>query len=260
MRNLFCEVPGTSRVHLEKSKAGWKQNFEYCTKDDTRIPGEGHGPWEFGERPAGQGRRTDLQLAAETALLHGDVHEVIIKHPVEYVKYHRGLTKLCEYYGAPRDFKTRVYWYYGPTGSGKSRAAYDEALRFCQEEQRERSGVAVRDSIRTLPYFKPAIGGWWDFYVGQSTVIINDLRADTFGFVELLRVFDRYPMLIPRKGDYVQFRGRAVWVTCPMSPVMMFQNETCALGEDLGQLLRRIERVCYFPALGEEPVFKHFTF
>lgn len=225
------------------------------------MPGEGHGPWEFGERPAGQGRRTDIQNAVETAVQHGDLHAVIVKHPVEYVKYHRGLTKLCEYYGAPRDFRTRVNWYYGPTGSGKSRAAYAEALRFCEEEQSESDvGLAMRGTVRAIPYFKPPVGNWWDFYSGQSAVIIDDFRPDMCGFGELLRLFDRYPMLVPRKGDYVQFRGRVIWVTCPLSPSDIMMNHPASAGEDIGQLMRRISCVKRFTEVAVEPVVVHFMF
>lgn len=251
VRSLFSAGSGTCRAHVEACRGDWTSNYVYCTKESSRMPGPGHGPWEFGERPAGQGRRSDIQAAAETARDSGDIHQVIDRHPVEYVKYHKGLGLLSAYYCKPRSERPQVRWYYGPPGSGKSFAAFREgSATVCEETSVPGSGVPVRDSVLTRPYYKPPGEKWWDHYMGQSCVIIDDYRPEMCGFGELLAILDRYPMLVPRKGDFVQLCCKHVWITTPLSP----QDTWISANENVAQLLGRIDVIKAFSERGVDGV------
>lgn len=118
-----------------------------------------------------------------------------------------------------------MYWYYGSTGTGKTRAA---------------SG-ADPDA-----YWKNPAHKWWDGYQGESTIIIDDYRADFCKFSELLRLFDRYPYQVEVKGGTRQFLARKIYVTTPKSPALTWESRT---EEDLAQLLRRITEVKHFSIL-----------
>lgn len=124
-----------------------------------------------------------------------------------------------------------VRWYCGPTGSGKSRAAYE----------------LTHDGAGKVAYYKASDHLWWDGYDGVSDVIIDDYRCDFCKFSYLLRLFDRYPLLLNVKGSFIQFRAKLIIVTAPQAPDVMWSHRTA---EDLGQLMRRITEVRYF---GGEP-------
>lgn len=182
--------------------------------------------------------------------------EVIRRHPVEYVKYHSGLGKLCAFYARPRAFKTRVSWYYGASGTGKTRAAYAEATELL------RGGVPVPEPGLPLcvpsgesPYFKPGGDWWWDGYFGQKAVVIDDYRAGGVSTERMLTLLDRYPLLVPRKGDYVQFVSTHVFITSPLSPQATWMQES---DEAVLQLLRRIEVIKRFTGDGVDPVVEKF--
>jgi len=89
-----------------------------------------------------------------------------------------------------RSWKTKVVVIWGSTGIGKS--------RWCQQ---------------TFPeaYWKPK-GKWWNGYAGQETVVMDDF----YGWLEidcLLRVCDRYPLIIEKKGSVVQFLAKRIIFT-----------------------------------------------
>jgi len=144
------------------------------------------------------------------------------------VKYARGMSVAKLVYDGQRDFKTIVKWYYGSTGTGKSRAACDET-----------SNVNA--------YWKSGGSKWWDGYDGQEAVIIDDYRCDLCTFHNLLRLFDRYPLQVEGKGTSMQFRSKLIIVTAPYRPEIMWRSR---VQEDIGQLLRRIDEIKLF---GEEP-------
>lgn len=219
------------RAHIERAKGDAVQNREYCTKEDTRAPGTQ--PWESGKQPA-QGERTDLAAVAKAVVEGKTDQEIAEEYPGDVIRYHRGISYLRGLYERPRTWKTNVFWWYGPTGTGKSFEAYQ---RFPEA------------------YWKMGCNKWWDGYRGESAVIIDDYRPDLCTFAELLRLLDRYPYRVEFKGGSSQFVARDLVITCPKHPRDMWATRT---EEDIQQLLRRIDEVKFFPfayngAAAEEP-------
>jgi len=206
------------RAHYEVARGTVAQNVAYCTKEETRDAGSM--PFTHGEQPAGAGARTDLEdVAAEIVVKRRRLTDVAAEFPVDFIKYHAGLTALSARLAEPRRWKTVVYWFYGSTGCGKSRAA---------------------DRLAPAAYWKMGGNRWWDGYEGHEDVIIDDYRRDLCPFHELLRLFDRYPMRVEYKGGVVDFAARRVFVTAPQAPDILWEGRS---EEDLGQLMRRIEHV-----------------
>jgi len=169
------------RAHYECARGTVAQNVAYCTKEDTRAADSV--PFTFGEQPAGAGARTDLEdVAAEIVVKRRRLTDVAADFPVDFIKYHGGLTALSARLAQPRRWKSVVYWLYGSTGCGKSRAA---------------------DRLAPTAYWKMGGNRWWDGYEGHEDVIIDDYRRDLCPFHELLRLFDRYPMRVEYKGGVV---------------------------------------------------------
>lgn len=224
--------------HVELMRGTIDQAIAYCTKEETRDPDFG-GPKEFGARPRNVGRsggRSDVEAVAESVAEGSTVGEIAELFGGEFIKYHRGIERLISLRFPQRDFKTEIRWYYGPTGTGKTRAACNETVD---------------------PYWKNPAHRWWDGYEGQEDVIIDDIRCDFAKFSEWLRLFDRYPVQVEVKGGTRNFISKRIFITAPLTPDEMWQSRTA---EDLNQLKRRIEVIKFFgdhefnPTLIEERV------
>lgn len=180
----------------------------YCRKEDPN-------PFERDDRR--QGSRTDLQAALQTCKEEG-VDACAAAHPETFVKYSRGIS---EWYGrvvrpdGARD--VRVYWLFGPTGSGKTHRVY------------------------TLPHVTPLWRShglqWFCGYNGQSTVLIDDFREEDVQFAFFLQLLDKYPLQVPVKGSYVWWQPTSIYVTTPHDVRETFHRPS---HEDLGQLMRRV--------------------
>lgn len=80
-------LPG---AHWEARRGTRDQAKAYSMKEDTRT----EGPFEIGEWTLNPGTRTDLNAAISTATATLNIHIVAKEHPVEFVKYSRGLSAL----------------------------------------------------------------------------------------------------------------------------------------------------------------------
>jgi len=218
---------GNCRFHLEIRRGTIPQAIDYCTKHDKRDVESNPNIVEFGTRPAGGGSRTDIRDCVGAVKQNKSMRNLFDEHPEVMVKYARGIATARLVYQLQRDFKTIVKWYYGSTGTGKSRAARDEA------------GDGA--------YWKAGATKWWDGYDSEETCVIDDYRCDLCPFHILLRLFDRYPMSVEGKGVSMHFVSKLIIVTAPHRPEIMWKNRC---NEDIQQLLRRIEEVKLF---GEEP-------
>lgn len=229
-------LAGVKRVvgrtaHCEGMRGRIDQAVGYCRKDDSRDAAAGFGFLEFGVCPtgagAGRGHRSDIEDAVGALRSGASFADIAEAHPDVAVRFSTGILRVQSCFQRPRDFKTIVRWYYGSTGTGKSRAAFEEA------------GPGV--------YVKMPGNKWWDGYEGQEAVIIDDYRRDLCPFHQLLNLFDRYQYRVEFKGGAVQFRAKTIWVTTPKSPRETWEGRC---DEELQQLLRRIDFVKRF---GEEP-------
>jgi len=88
-----------------------------------------------------------------------------------------------------------VLW--GPTGTGKTRRAW------------ELGGV---DAYPKIPNTK-----FWDGYQGQKAVIIDEFRGD-ISISNLLRWFDRYPVLVEIKGSSTVLLADTIILTSNLDP------------------------------------------
>ena len=209
-----------ARAHFEPSAGTPQQNRIYCSKEGgTRF-------YEMGTIPT-KGARNDLAVVATMIKEGSSIKEVALEHPDAFIKYSTGIIRLKALSDPKRNHKTEIFWYYGPTGAGKSYRASQEA------------GPDA--------YYKMGGNRWWDGYDGHENVIIDDYRRDLCTFNELLRLLDRYPHRVEVKCASVEFVAKRIWITCPFTPRDVWRNEDGAEREDIAQLIRRIEHVEHFP-------------
>lgn len=213
---------GLMGFHLELAKGTAQQNITYCSKDGDFFQG--------GDPPrAHQGKRTDLDVVCD-AIKDGDnMVDLIDKFPAQVVKFRSGLEYLLQTQRERRFFKTEVWWLWGPTGSGKSRWAWD------QEPD---------------AYMKCSTHKWWSGYIGQESVIIDDYRpSKEMPFNFILNLFDRYPLSVETKGGMVEFVAKKIFVTSPYSPSMTCDHLEWVGAEQKAQLIRRVDHCVQFPQL-----------
>jgi len=217
VKTYLNEVYGV-QCHIEKAKGSPAQNKEYCSK-----PG-GTNFTEHGVCPE-QGARGDLaeigkRLAAGDTLL--DVAE---SFPSDFIRYHGGIKafQLITHSKARNSaVDPIVYWWFGPTGVGKSRKAF--------EEFGAQAYVKMNDK-------------WWDGYIGQPVVIMDDYRPSLMPFNEFLRCIDRYPYRVQPKGGSIELSATTFVITSCGRPEDLWHGRT---DEQLGQLLRRITEIVEF--------------
>ena len=242
-RDLFVVEHNIAGVSIRAARGNAAQNIEYCSKDDSRAPGDDSGPYEFGSRPV-QGKRKDLDILGEAVISGRSATEVAIEQPGQFIRYHRGIQLLASIVAKPRHFKTDVYWYYGGTGTGKSHKALTDGTEFAAAEAATCPNESVKE-ILGRPYYKMGGNKWWDGYIGQSVVIIDDFRPDNFPFDDLLRLCDKYPYRVEAKGSSFEFVAKRVYITCPKKPADCYES----VGEDIHQLLRRITDTVHFATI-----------
>lgn len=171
-------------------------------------------------------QRTDLQEIRED-LEAGDGIQQVMKKARTYgqVQY---AEKWFKYMGdpLPKNTKISIYWYYGCTGTGKTRKVLEQ-----------------------VDPFIPISHKWWDGYEGQDAVLLDDLRPEWCKPAELLRLLDpyRYQYRVEVKGGSRHLIATKIWVTCPWHPRDLWKDTT----EDPAQLLRRLTELVHFRADGE---------
>nr|WCI99962.1 MAG: replication-associated protein [nabpantry virus 15] len=175
-------------IHIEKANGSDEENQRYCSKAGDVF--------EQGT-PYTRGQRTDLHTLVDDIQSGIRTYtDIATKHPTAYIRYHRGIHAYLKaaFPIEPRSYKTDVYYFWGPPGSGKSRRALEEAQ------------IQKPESI----YYKPR-GPWWDGYQQQTCVIIDDF----YGWIkydELLKICDRYPHKVEIKGGYEEFTSKFVCI------------------------------------------------
>jgi len=226
VRSLF------PKAHLEIMAGEPMHSLEYCSKEDPE-------PWQHGNLPT-PGKRSDLHVVAELVQKGATLREVAQVHPTAIIKYSRGLSVLRSQLAHQRspDKPPSVFWIYGTTGTGKTRAAWDYGCATYGEDQT----LILPDS--TLQ--------WFDLYDGQKCVIIDDFRSKKVNFSFLLRVLDRYPLSVPIKGAYVNWIPECIIITTPLDPQGTFAKRFEHIPEDINQLNRRITACVRLPLASGE--------
>lgn len=209
MNSIIKQLPG---AHIEPAKGNYQANHDYCTKSEDYF--------EDGEPPH-QGSRSDIHSARALLQETGRMRDVV----AEATSYQsiQVCNKYLEYHEKKRDFQPKVYWLYGPTGTGKSHTAKTH----CQDDD---------------PYYCGKSNQWWQGYDGHKTVIIDDFRASFCVFNELLRMLDKYPYSIECKGGSRQLLATKMYITSPFHPKDVYAGVTTECKE---QLLRRIRKIVH---------------
>lgn len=199
------------RGYVKPARANAEKNTQYCEKQgDVFI--------RHGEMPK-QGERKDIQRVLQAVQDGESMSTIIQEHAANYQDIQIA-EKAMKYMEPARTEMPEIYWYWGDSGTGKSKDALEEAS-------------ADGASVYTPLSFR---GKFWEGYDGHDNVVIHDFRPDWMPFPVLLQLLDRYEFRVENKGSSRQFRSKKIWITTPYPP------ERCVpVGEEAYQLLRRIK-------------------
>lgn len=208
------------RAHIEPCRGTQSQNIDYCKKSGNFK--------EFGS-PRSQGRRNDLKGLIPICTTARSMRSVIEDSDLSLQAF-KAIKDLMPILGVQRNWHTKVEWFWGPSGTGKTRTAFE---------------LFNADPVSF--YFKSnGSKEWWQGYDGQPNVLIDDIRPDDFSFQYLLGLFDRYPFTVETKGGSRQFLAEHIIVTCPYDVDTFLRKSFSAEGEKFNQFIRRVDNVKEF--------------
>jgi hypothetical protein len=178
------------------------------------------------------GERCDLEDVAED-IMQGrtTVDEIVETMPSLFHQYGRTLSRVEDVALRKkfRNWRPVVYWFWGPTGKGKSEVVFGEDCEFYNPETHH---LWKYDTERQ----------WQDGYTGQPVVIINEFRGE-IKYSRLLDLLDKWPATVDRRGrEPAPFLARKILITSCYPPEGVYSG-VCNREESISQLLRRITEV-----------------
>lgn len=213
---------GDDTMHLGTRFSGRDNCIDYCSKSRTRVDG----PWMYGscKVKSGKGQRTDLQKIANDVKTLG-LSGAIDNNPAGYLRFTRGMESLARHYQPrPGNWRTvTTECIIGLTGLGKTRWAY-ETYPELYKVQKPKRGQQL----------------WFDGYVGQSVLLIDEYRG-WIDYSLLLQLLDGYPVQLQIKGGVTWANWTKVIITSNDPIESWHKNQP-----DISPLLRRIHSTTYW--------------
>lgn len=201
-----------TRAHIEPRLGSRTQARDYCFKED-KSPVE-HGTWI----PDRQGQRNDLvvvqRLLEDSSI---PIVDIAMDHFQSFCRYNRFFSDYRAMHTMERDSPTKVYVFYGPTGTGKTRAAYDM-------------------NCHQMDYISP----FFTDPESREVLLFDDISnpVSLFGRRLFLRITDRYPMKVRCLGKYVEWNPKVIIFTTNENPASWNLDPACT---------RRITECIAFP-------------
>lgn len=203
---FYCrEKFGPYHFELARSDAA----AAYVWKEETRVAGT---QFEFGRRPSKMNNRADWDLIWDQATV---ANFMGIPASIRIRNYNT-LRAIAADHAAPVGMERECFVYWGATGTGKSRMAWNIA------------GAAA--------YPKDPRTKWWDGYRSHETVVMDEFRG-CIDVAHLLRWLDRYPVLVEVKGSTVVFCAKRIYITSNLHPAQWYPGLD---QETMNALLRRL--------------------
>lgn len=206
-------------AHIETRMGTQHEARAYCMKEDSRV----EGPWEHGTFCGVSGQRTDLEGACELVKAAG-IKRVAEDMPVMYVRHYKGLHALSLELSGTRNWEMDVHVYWGDSGTGKSRKAFEE---------------------NPGAYYKDTSTEWWDGYSGEEVVVFDDFYGQ-LKFNYMQRLLDRYPMIVQFKGGSCQFVSKKIIITSNLPWEEWYQHTFEKHPQIKASFQRRLKTIIHF--------------
>lgn len=169
---------------------------QYVWKEETRVEGT---QFKLGNKAIKRNCDTDWDEIRENAK-NGKLEEI----PADiYIRCYSSLKKIASEFSRPEPIERTCHVFVGPTGTGKSRKAWEEA------------------TFEAYP--KGPTSKFWDGYRGQESVVIDEFRGQ-IEISHMLRWLDRYPVLVEVKGSSEVLKAKTIWITSNLAPEDWYPN------------------------------------
>ncbi len=215
---------GGATVHVERRRGSQAQAIAYCKDAEKRVADTE--PYEYGE-PRSQGKGMDLEGFKGAVMQGAKLRDLLDDHwgvIARFPEYYQTLNLLNR---PERTTDLVVHLLIGETGLGKTRTVM------------EKYGGSDDFYVGALNNGTM----WFDTYDGQSVVLLDDFSGASshFPLCSLLRVLDRYPLLVPTKGGHTWWLPNEVFVTTNLLPKLWYKWEN--RGHQYKALARRFHKV-----------------
>lgn len=198
---------GVPSAHLEPTRS--RAAKDYVWKEETRVDGT---KFELGSESVSRAEPTDWERIWEFAK-NGELTNI----PADIrVRCYSSLRRIHADFAEPVGVVRSCVVFWGDTGTGKSRRAWEEA------------GMDA--------YPKDPRSKFWCGYRGQKNIVFDEFRGG-IDIGHLLRWLDRYPVNVEIKGGSVPFAGEKVWITSNLDPRFWYPELDSAT---LEALMRRL--------------------
>lgn len=175
-------------IHAEPSRSAAAN--AYVWKDETAVANT---RFELGTRPVQRNNPTDWDRVRELAC-SGQLSDIPSS---VFVQHYRSLRTISADYAVPIAIERTVHVFWGPTGVGKSRRAWE---------------LAGADAYPKDPNTK-----FWDGYRNHENVVMDEFRG-VISISNILRWFDRCPVLVEIKGSATVLKASTFYVTSNVDP------------------------------------------
>lgn len=195
-------------AHAEPTRSSAAE--EYVWKEESAVPGT---RFEVGSKSVRRDVPRDWEAIWDSAK-RGDMESI----PADVrIRCYGTLRKIREDYYVPTAIERDCVVYWGKTGTGKSRRAWEEA--------------------GDLAYPKDPRTKFWCGYSGQASVVIDEFRGN-IDISHLLRWLDRYPVRVEIKGSAFPLSASKFWITSNIHPKQWYPDLD---QETVDAMLRRMK-------------------
>lgn len=235
IKTLPCE-----RYHHEKCR-NFSAAREYCWKTNPKDI------LEFGT-PLKQGARTDLKKLMEDG--NYDPRKIREIDPALYSRYRNGINDVCadhqhdeeilEWLNVEEDEEgqikekeykpAEVYWFFGPTGTGKSRTVKEMVKEELMKKSVKKENISIINKMEN---------GFAIGTIANKTdiLILDEFRGSSMRFSDLLALIDGSSINV--KGGKKWVKAKKIFITSCFSPMDCYPKQD--YNDSIQQLIRRIK-------------------
>lgn len=193
-------------AHLVVARGTPIENHAYCTKLDSRAPGDDSGPFVFGiiDDTSKQGKRNDWHDIKDMCAQAVPDVQIAQIYPRQFGYCFNAVKKRKSLYVAKRTTRPFVHVIVGPTDTGKTHYA---TTRY--------SDI----------YIKEPVSRWWDLYDCQPEILLDDFSGG-LPFNTLIRLCDKYDFAVETKETVLPCPATVVVITSNHAPESWYNSDS----------------------------------
>lgn len=178
VKNAWHDTP-MNTAHWEPARYPERVNHDYCSKSKTHLDGPWeHKPQNYKESSGVQGHRSDLDAVLQTIDSGASFRTIATSHPIEWIKYNKGLQSYATVTKEPEDIRTdlrqvSVEILFGPTNTGKTFRTFHKYKGECY-------------------FVKPGRDPWGN-YEYEPIIIFDEFDPEQWSIQKMNDICDVYP-------------------------------------------------------------------